>query len=50
MAPLAAMGARFRPMTATTAPVTTGGMRVSIQLAPPPARALTIQTITPISV
>ncbi|KAG1253060.1 hypothetical protein G6F65_017640 [Rhizopus arrhizus] len=26
MAPLAAIGARVRPMTATTAPVTTGGM------------------------
>ncbi|KAG1578993.1 hypothetical protein G6F46_015721 [Rhizopus delemar] len=50
MAPLAAIGAWFRPMTATTAPVTTGGMSVSIQLAPPPARALTIQTMTQISV
>ncbi|MNL72965.1 hypothetical protein D3C87_1983640 [compost metagenome] len=50
MAPLAAMGARFRPITATTAPVTTGGINVSIQLAPPPARALTTHTMTPISV
>ena len=31
IAPLAAMGARFRPITATTAPVTTGGISVSIQ-------------------
>ncbi|MNJ74453.1 hypothetical protein D3C77_713910 [compost metagenome] len=50
MAPLAAMGARFRPITATTAPVTTGGISASIQLAPLPERALAIQTITPIKV
>ncbi|GFN29277.1 hypothetical protein ADE_49750 [Achromobacter denitrificans] len=50
MAPLAAMGARFRPITATTAPVTTGGISVSIQFAPPPARAFANHTIRPISV
>jgi hypothetical protein len=50
MAPLAAMGARFSPITATTAPVTTGGISASIQLAPLPDRALAIHTITPIKV
>ena len=29
--PLTAIGARLRPMTATTAPVTTGGISFSIQ-------------------
>ena len=31
---LIGMPARLRPITATTAPVTTGGMRVSIQRVP----------------
>ncbi|CFN77751.1 Uncharacterised protein [Bordetella pertussis] len=48
MAPLAAIGARFRPITATTAPVTTGGIMASIQRAPLP-RALAAHTTRPIS-
>ena len=44
LAPLTAIGARFRPITATTAPVTTGGMKRSIH--PVPA----LITMAPISV
>jgi hypothetical protein len=40
---LTAIGARFRPITATTAPVTTGGIRDSIQRVPTP------ETIRPIT-
>ena len=40
---LIGMPARFRPITATTAPVTTGGMKRSIQPVP------TACTIAPIS-
>ena len=34
LAPFTAIGARFRPITATTAPVTTGGMSRSIHAVP----------------
>ena len=34
LAPLTAIGARLRPITATTAPVTTGGISRSIQPVP----------------
>ena len=43
LTPLTTTGARFRPITATTAPVTTGGISRSIQRVP---AALTISPIS----
>ncbi|MGF6791743.1 hypothetical protein OKW27_006080 [Paraburkholderia sp. 35.1] len=44
LTPCTAIGARFRPITQTIAPVTTGGISVSIQPVP---TAATIRPITP---
>ena len=44
--PLTAIGARLSPITATTAPVTTGGISVSIQRVPIACTSAPIATYT----